>query len=103
MKIFVCYTMRDGEITPSHLRRVERILKTEGHSVFIDYLNNDSVHKQQRVVSELKSSDEVILLVSPKVKDSEWVSIELAYAKQNHIQVIPYKLSNNILIKQDYS
>ena len=82
MKVFVSYTMRDGYITPTVLRMIERILINEGHSVFIDYLNNDSEKKQERVIRELKSSDQVILLISPLVKKSQWVNKELDLFKK---------------------
>ena len=54
MKLFVSYTMRDGYITPSVLRMVERIFKDEGHTVFIDYLNNDSEKKTRTCYQRIK-------------------------------------------------
>lgn len=101
MKLFVCYTMRDGELTPSLLRKVERMFMAAGHTIFIDYLNNDSEQKQERVMAELRCCDKVILLETSKVRDSEWASLELAYARKNHKEVIPYVLLNNKLIKQE--
>lgn len=95
MKLFVSYTMRDGFITPSLLKTVEKILISEGHTVFIDYLNNDSEKKQERVIRELKSSDQVLLLITPKVKQSEWVNKELVCARRNKIDVIPCRIENN--------
>ncbi len=103
MKLFISYTMRDGYITPSVLRMVEKILKSEGHSVFIDYLNNDSEKKQERVINELKSCDQVILLMTPLVKKSQWVNRELICAQQHHIKVVPYKFINNVLKQQHYA
>jgi hypothetical protein len=103
MKLFVSYTMRDGYITPSVLRIVERIFKDEGHSVFIDYLNNDSEKKQERVIKELKESDQVILLITPLVRKSQWVNRELICARQHHIKVVPYKFINNVLMQQYYA
>lgn len=95
MKLFVSYTMRDGFITPSLLKTIEKILISEGHTVFIDYLNNDSEKKQERVIRELKSSDQVLLLITPKVKQSEWVNKELVCARRNKIDVIPCTIENN--------
>lgn len=103
MKLFVSYTMRDGQVTPSVLRVVEQILKKEGHTVFIDYLNNDSEKKQERVICELETSDRVILLITPQVRQSQWVVMELECAKKNNIKVVPCILLNNNLIEQEYA
>ena len=103
MKVFVSYTMRDGYITPTVLRMIERILINEGHSVFIDYLNNDSEKKQERVIRELKSSDQVILLISPLVKKSQGVNKELVGANRHHIKVVPYIFRDNILKQHHYA
>ena len=103
MKVFVSYTMRDGYITPTVLRMIERILINEGHSVFIDYLNNDSEKKQERVIRELKSSDQVILLISPLVKKSQWVNKELVCANRHHIKVVPYIFRDNNLKQHHYA
>lgn len=103
MKLFVSYTMRDGYITPSILRMVENFFKDEGHTVFIDYLNNDSEQKQERVIKELKDSDQVVLLITPLVRKSQWVNKELACAQKNHIKVVPYKFINNVLMRQPYA
>ena len=99
MRLFVSYTLRDGEITPMQLRRLSRILKAEGHTVFIDYLDNDSTEKQLRVINELLHCDKIMLLQTRMVKDSEWVALELAYARLYHKQVIPCRISNNTLIR----
>lgn len=99
MKVFVSYTLRDGEITPMQLRRVSRLLKAEGHTVFIDYLDNDSSEKQARVIYELLHCDKIMLLKTRKVNDSEWVALELAYAQRYHKQVVSFRFSNNTLIR----
>ena len=99
MRFFVSYTLRDGEITPMQLRRVSRILKAEGHTVFIDYLDNDSTEKQTRVIEELLHCDKIMLLETRKVQDSEWVALELAYAHRYHKQVVVCRFSNNTLIR----
>lgn len=100
MKLFVSYTMRDGYITPSVLKVVEKILKNEGHSVFIDFLNNDSERKQERVISELRNSDQLLLLLSPKVRQSQWVNKELLCAQLNNIEIVPCKVVNNMLLRK---
>ena len=99
MKYFVSYTLRDGEISPMQLRRVSRLLKAEGHTVFIDYLDNDSTEKQARVIDELLHCDIIMLLKTRKVNDSEWVALELAYARRYHKQVVACQFSNNTLIR----
>lgn len=99
MRLFVSYTLRDGEITPMQLRRLSKILRAKGHTVFIDYLDNDSIEKQARVIDELQNCDKIMLLKTRKVQDSEWVALEMAFAHRHHKEVEACWFSNNKLVR----
>jgi hypothetical protein len=91
MKYFVCYTTRDIEVTSELLLLYSFELKRNGEA-FIDMLHNDSVDKQRRVLSELDSSDILILIETENVYNSKWVSIELNRAEANNIPIRKIKV-----------
>lgn len=91
MKYFVCYTTRDKEVTSELLQLYSIALKKNGEA-FIDMLHNDSADKQMRVISELDSSDILILIETENVYNSNWVSIELNRAKANNIPIRKIKV-----------
>lgn len=86
MKYFVSYTTRDKEVTLELLKTFSGKLEKTGE-VFVDLINNNSLDKQARVISELDSSDILILIESKSIYESEWVSIELERAKTNQIPI----------------
>lgn len=90
MKYFVSYTIRDREITATFLEAFAKELKKTGR-VFIDIINNDSIDKQTRVISELESSDIMLLLETKNIYKSPWVTFEYIWAnsKKIPIKVIP--------------
>ncbi len=92
MKYFVCYTTRDKEINFELLQSFSNELKKIG-DVFIDMLDNNSEDKQCRVLSELESSDVLVLIETSNVYKSEWVTIELNLAKEKGILIQTLKLS----------
>jgi hypothetical protein len=91
MKHFVCYTTRDKEINSELLKSFSNKLKKEG-DVFIDMIDNDSEDKQGRVLSELDTSDILVLIETSSIYKSEWVSIELERAKAMNIPIRIVKL-----------
>lgn len=91
MKHFVCYTTRDKEINSELLQSFSNALKKEG-DVFIDMIDNDSEDKQSRVLSELDTSDILVLIETSSIYKSEWVSIELERAKAMNIPIRIVKL-----------
>jgi hypothetical protein len=91
MKHFVCYTTRDKEINSELLQSFSNELKKEG-DVFIDMIDNDSEDKQSRVLSELDTSDILVLIETSSIYKSEWVSIELERAKAMNILIRIVKL-----------
>mgnify|MGYP006145167349 CR=1 FL=1 len=86
MKYFVCYTTRDKEVNLDLLQSFSNELKKIG-DVFIDMIDNDSVDKQSRVLSELDSSDVLVLIETSNIYKSEWVTIELNRAKEKGIPI----------------
>lgn len=91
MKVFVCYTIRDGTIDYKYLKEFENILKRYFENVFIDMLHNDSKNPQQRIIEELKSSDVVFLLKTKKVFTSKWVLFEIKLANEFNIPIVKVK------------
>jgi hypothetical protein len=91
MKIFVSYTTRDRNITKKFLLKLYNEL-SEFETVYIDLIHNDSENKQKRVFDELESAEQVVLIETESVYDSDWVKIELESAKRlkKDIIKIPY-------------
>lgn len=89
MKIFVCYSTRDGLLTADELRRFSRTLP-ENYCVFIDLLHNNSSDVQGRIEAEIAICDLVVGLVTPAFRQSPWVRIELRHAKwyQKHVSLL---------------
>lgn len=87
MNIFISYTTRNNEVTKNALISISNKLKLFGN-VFIDLLHNNSIDKQERIVTELKNSDLLILIKSASTLNSEWVRFELETVKKINIPII---------------
>ncbi|MCG8734799.1 TIR domain-containing protein [Tenacibaculum finnmarkense] len=98
MKIFISYTTRDKNITKELLIRIYNKL-SEFESVYIDLIHNDSENKQKRVFDELESADQIILIETKSVYDSNWVKVELERARhlKKEIIKIPFNELSNFL------
>lgn len=96
MKLFVSYTLRDKEITKEKLVILAQRLKFVG-KVFVDIIDNDSIDKQLRVVSELNESDVLIVIKSSNILKSKWVEFEIEKAKERKIPIleVPLKVLEN--------
>lgn len=92
MRIFVCYTMRDGELTRSVLEEIYNFYSRDG-DVFLDVLTNNSKDKQRRVIKELNEADRMIIIETSKVYLSDWVQLEIdmATSKRKPIEKIKLK------------
>lgn len=95
MKNFISYTTRDRNITKEFLLKVYNEL-SEFETVYIDLIHNDSINKQKRVFDELESADQIILIETEGVYDSNWVKVELERAEQLKKEII--KIPFNELI-----
>jgi len=73
----------DKEVTKELLAVFSKQLE----SVFIDIIDNDSFDKQARVISELESSDLMILIETNSIYHSEWVALEIEKAKSRQIPI----------------
>lgn len=91
MNIFISYTIKDKEISLNSLSSISKKLRHIGN-VYIDIINNDSINKQERVFYELDNSDIVMLIITPNVYKSKWVTIELERAKKKSIPIVPFTL-----------
>lgn len=102
MKIFVSYTTRDKNITQEFLLRVYNEL-SEFETVYIDLIHNDSFDKQKRVFEELDSADQIVLIESESVYQSDWVKLELDRANKlkKEIIKIPVEELNYNLNKEE--
>lgn len=86
MKYFVSYTTIDEEITKEVLINISNKIKEIGE-VFIDIIDNNSIDKQARVLSELDNSDVLLLIKTKNIYNSNWVKLELQRAESNNIPV----------------
>lgn len=87
MKIFVSYTTINNENTRHTLYNLSKKLQCLG-SVFIDLLNNNEIQNpQKKVLSELDSSDLVILIQTESIEKSRWVQTEINRAKYKNIPI----------------
>ena len=62
-------------------------------------IDNDSDDKQSRVLSELDSSDILILIETKNIYKSDWVAIELERARANNTPIRIVKIEeifNNV-------
>ncbi|WP_353777861.1 TIR domain-containing protein [Winogradskyella sp. 3972H.M.0a.05] len=82
MKIFISYTMRDGEIKESLLRDINSLNHLNNLVLFIDKLHNNDSNPQSRIKKEIESSDILLLLSSKKVFESKWVKKEILLAQE---------------------
>ena len=100
MKYFVSYTTRDQEVTKELLQAFSTKLCSYGE-VYIDIINNNSIDKQARVITELDSSDLMLLIESNSIYLSEWVLLEIERAKTKHIPIKILKVKD-IITFPDY-
>ncbi|SNR83379.1 TIR domain-containing protein [Flavobacterium sp. ov086] len=87
MKYFVCYTIRDKEITFSLLQHYANFLKISG-DVYIDLINNNSLDKQKRVFQELDQCDVLIIIETKNVYNSKWVELEINRALELKKEIV---------------
>jgi len=91
MNIFVSYTTRNNEVTIDALINFSNKINSFG-KIFIDLIDNDSIDKQGRIITELGSTDLLILIKSESILNSEWVKFELETAIKLKIPVIEFNI-----------
>lgn len=92
MRVFISYTTIDNTINKELLIRLYNKL-SEFATVYIDLIHNDSLNKQKRVFEELESADQVLLIETKKVYQSNWVKAELERAKKLRKEIIKISYS----------
>lgn len=98
-KIFISYTIRDGNINRDFLNQLQQ--KISFHcEVYIDLIHNDSVDKQDRVIKELNCSDFMVLIRTERIDASEWVEREILLANQLKIPIVEFEFAE--LIKKEF-
>ncbi|KAF2511670.1 TIR domain-containing protein [Flavobacterium arcticum] len=90
LKVFISYTVRDGEIDSHFLTKLNHQI-SEISTVYIDLIHNNSVNKQNRVVNELKKSDFIFLIRTEQTNNSKWVNKELSLARELNIPIVEFK------------
>lgn len=91
-KIFVSYTLKDGDVSFEILKQLNQILVSK-YDVFIDLLHNDSDDPQKRVMDELRKADFIIIIESKATYVSQWVQKELMVARYYKIPMLTIPVS----------
>jgi hypothetical protein len=100
MKYFISYTTRDKIVTKGFLGKINEFFLAKGE-VYIDLLHNNSSNKQERVLRELNKCDELVLIETKSINESNWVRIELEEAKKLNKKIKSYSyLELEKLIKE---
>jgi len=81
MKIFLSYTMRDGNVTLLRLRQASDYLRRFG-SVFADAIHNADTDRQARVEREIAECDLVVSIETSAFRKSAWVYREQEIASR---------------------
>ena len=95
-KVFISYTLQDSIIDRDLLSKVYEDISPQ-LDVFIDLINNDSSDKQNRVMSELRTSQYLCVLETPSTGQSVWVKKEVEEAINRHIPIyhVPLNTRSN--------
>lgn len=94
-KIFFCYTIRDNQINLLLLTNLKRTINLLNlFYTYIDLIdNNNSNNPQQNVIENIKSSDILCIINTPKIFESPWVKKEIYYANKFNIPIIEIDLN----------
>lgn len=92
MRIFVSYTTRDKILTKELLSIMYERLSLNNYA-YIDLLHNNSVNKQKRVFDELAKSEIILLITTDSINQSNWVNLELEFAKKKNIRIVRINIS----------
>ena len=88
-KVFISYA-RDGSHGQNLAAQVQEQLQAAGFEVFRDVVGlKPGESFPHRLEFELESSDAMVLVISEKVRKSEWVYNEFSLAKQLGLPVVP--------------
>jgi len=88
-KIFVIYTTIDSYINKELLLKINEDLKQYGN-VFIDLIHNNSENKQEYVLQMLYESSHIVIVETPKIRESKWAQMELKIAGEQKKTILGY-------------
>lgn len=94
MNVFISYTLRDGLITRAILKRINDKLCGKCN-LFIDLLHNKSANPQAEIFLKVASSNVVMQINTPAIRESEWVTLERDCAKSKGIPVYEVDFLNS--------
>lgn len=91
MRLFFCYSTRDGLI---NARSLQEILDNLPGSIrpFVDLFHNDSSDVQKRIEMEIAKCDLLLGLRSPAFLTSPWVQFELETAKKFQKKIVVFDI-----------
>jgi len=98
MKLFISYTLRDGEVNESLLHKIDNLNTLQNLELFIDKLHNTDMHPQRRIEKEIRKSDALVLLGSKGVFKSDWVKREVLLARDSSLDV--YLIQPNRVVEE---
>ena len=87
MRMFVCYSTRDGLVNAVSLRELLDSLPVSIRP-FIDLFHNDWPDVQKRIELEIANCDLFLGLRSPAFSASPWVQFELETAKRFQKEIV---------------
>ena len=99
MKIFLSYTLKDGEVQEELLREIDAFASWKNLELFIDKLHNLDSEPQTRIEKEIINSDILMLIGSSSVFQSDWVKKEIVLARENDLPIYlikPNEIRNTI-------
>jgi hypothetical protein len=96
MKLFICYSTRDGLIDELSLRELLDSLPVSTRP-FVDLFHNDWPDVQKRIELEIANCDLFLGLRSPAFSASPWVQFELETARKYKKDIILLDFSRSAM------
>lgn len=94
VRLFISYTMKDGEVTIEILCELKKQLSSfQDIDSYIDIIDNHDKNHQSYVIKKLNNSNVILLIKSSMINKSDWVNTELKVAKKKHIPIVIIELS----------
>jgi O-acetyl-ADP-ribose deacetylase (regulator of RNase III) len=92
-KIFISY--KKEPLSIQEAKALEADLRKEGYVVFLDTKKiGEGTEWQEKIFTEVRTSDVLIVLLQPETVESEWVQRELDLARGAQVSILPIRLGN---------
>lgn len=104
IKVFFSYTIRDGLIDKDLLFTLKnKMVDLNLFDSYIDLVDNNSDIPQLYVFNQLKTTDILCVINTPRINESPWVKKELSIAKKYSIPILSVSFNDflNILECED--